>query len=293
MNRWAEINTFIMVVEEAGFAPAAKRLGVAPSSVSRLIASLEARLDVRLMNRTTRRFTLTDAGEMLYLQGRKALNLFEEAEAEARGVTGSISGHLSLYCDPALTHTAMELVRSAHQKAPDLSITIENLTTGHSPDDLDLLLTTLPEVEGLRRRQVAEFDLVTVASDSYLQGKEPIQTPGALQHHNCITQSGDSRYANWLFHIGGEEAAPLHVQGKISTGSLINLHQAVRCGLGIAQLPRFIVQHDLASGQLLEILPDYRSTTVVPLYACYPNQPQTPAKTRMMLDLLSEAFAPE
>lgn len=293
MDRWAEINTFIMVVEEAGFAPAAKRLGVAPSSVSRLIASLETRLDVRLMNRTTRRFTLTDAGEMLYLQGRKALHLFEEAEAEARGISGSITGHLSLFCDAALTQTIMPLLQAAQKAAPDLSVTIGNPSTTQSLEDMDLLLTIARAPEGLRTRQLAEFDLCTVASAAYLQRQAPIQSPADLQRHNCITQAGDGRYANWLFHIGTDEAAPVHVQGQISTDSLINLHHAVLGGLGIAQLPRFMVQKGLTAHQLVEILPDYRSAHKVPFYACYPNQPQTPVKTRMMLDLLSEAFAQE
>ncbi|MEP2781900.1 MAG: LysR family transcriptional regulator [Pseudoruegeria sp.] len=285
MDRWSELNTFITVVEEAGFAPAAKRLGVAPSSVSRLVASLEARLDVRLMNRTTRRFSLTNAGELLYLQGRKALQQFEEAESEARGMIQSPVGLLTVACDDAMRGFLMPQIAKLRTVAPELSI---DVIRSHG-EAADLTIST-QVIDGQRSRHIAEFGLCTFAAPSYVSDRPALNSPNDLSNHSCLTLNRDTADQYWQFKSTSGTDEPFHIRGMFRAETQCTLRDAALIGMGIAQAPKYAILEDLAAGRLVEVLTDFTGAKRYPIFACYPSATQTPLKTRVMMDVLSEAF---
>jgi DNA-binding transcriptional LysR family regulator len=297
MDKWTELNTFTAVVEQESFAAAARALNVAPSGVSRVVANLEDRLGARLLHRTTRRLSLTEAGERFYAQGRKLLDDFEAAEADASGLEAAPKGTLRVSCVVTLAERWMPSIIASFMRAyPDVSV--ELIETDRPVDligdgiDVALVTGVLEDSSHVVRR-LSGFHRLVVASPEYLDRNGRPETPEDLKHHDCLSFSTAPRLQKWPFTKHDGRSVAITVKGRFAATGAETILKAATEGLGIARLANFIVAPHLSSGELEEILGDFRSSDPVPLYVAYQSGILLSPKIRTFVDHLTDQFDPK
>jgi len=295
MDRFSAMRVFAQVVESGGFSRAAARLGLSTTAVSRQVGELEAHLQTRLLNRTTRRLSLTESGQAFYGRAVQLLNDLDEAEQEAskaavvprgtirltssinfgtRHVAPAIAGfaerHPSVQFDIQLTDRLVDLVEEGF----DLAIRVGGAGS-----------------ENLVARKLGETRLVLCAAPGYLAEHGSPATPQDLARHNCFTYEYASPRNQWRLRAPDGREHTVRVTGTIhSNNGDLNAALAVR-GAGVAFEPDFIVDDDLGAGRLVALLPGY-AVEPAPIYAVYPTRKHLSAKVRLFVDYLVERFAP-
>lgn len=295
MDKWAELNVFVAVVEHGGFAPAARAVNLAPSGVSRLVANLEARLGVRLLNRTTRRVSLTEAGERYYTRGRDVLAGFEAAEADVVGLQSVPKGLLRVSCVVTLAERWMPAVIADFMVCcPGVSV---ELRETDRPVDLieegvDVALVTgALEDSSAIVRKLSGFSRHVVASPDYWARHGRPQTPADLKHHDCLQFATAPHLQKWTFQKPGRKPFTFAVSGRFSAAGAETILRASLAGIGVSRLASFMVAPHLRSGALEEVLADFRVGEPVPLSAVFPSAKHLSPKIRAFVDHLVERFA--
>jgi DNA-binding transcriptional LysR family regulator len=287
--------TFARVVEAKGFSEAARRIGVSKSQVSKSVARLEGSLGVRLLNRSTRGLSLTEAGAAFYQHcSRVADEAAQAAEVVSQLQSGSRGG-LRLTAPVAFgrLHVAPAV---AEYLARHPGLTIEMTVTDRVVDlvdegyDLAIRIAREPSLH-LVAREFAPVRRVVCATPGYFRRRGIPATPHELEGHNCLQYTRVGRRSEWRLHNAqGEIVVP--IKGSLRIDDDDALSQAVLGGLGIALLPTFIIGRELQAGRLEAVLSDY-----VPLerriYAVHlPNQ-HLPAKVRAFIDFVLARFGPQ
>lgn len=252
----------VTITRFGSFAAAATHLGITPSKASKDLRHLEQSLGTVLLSRTTRKVQLTDAGELAYRQADQMIALHEQLLEGLQRNRAALSGELritapDLWGEVVLTPVLLRF-RATH---PDVRLIVDfsNRTADLLRDNLHVAFrSTELGTEPYLARPVARNELVLCASDTYLASRPPLTRPQDLQQHSLITRSQDySRHERWtLLHKGSE--IPLEVAGELAFSNKKAIHAAMRQGLGIACLPRYLVARELADGTLCEVLPAYR-----------------------------------
>lgn len=296
MDRWSELTAFVAVVEEGGFAPAAKRLKIAPSGVSRLISGLESRLSVRLLQRTTRRVSATEEGLRFYERSRDLLEGLAEAEAEVAGQKSTPRGHLRVACVVTLAERWMPpILADFMARCPEVSVELRETDrpVDLMAEEVDVALVTGPQKDSSYvARRLSGFQRMVVAAPAYLAAHGQPDQPADLKSHNCLAFANAPHLQRWSFQGGGGKASSLRVKGSFSANGAETILRASLAGIGICRLASFMVMPHLRSGALVELLADYRVVEPVPLYALYgPGRPLAP-KLRVFLDHLAASFHP-
>jgi DNA-binding transcriptional LysR family regulator len=296
LNHLADMAVFARVVEAGSFQGAARGLGLTPSAVSRQVARLEAALQVRLLERTTRRLRLTEAG-------RAAHGHCQQLEGTARTVLHLAEQH----------HAPSGLVRMSAPKAygrqrvhplvPGFlaaypQVDVQLLTTDRSVDllaediDLAIRITDAPP-PGLAGRPLEAVEHLVCASPAYLARSGAPAHPQDLAAHACIALEAGGGAARWRFAQG---SAQLHVavRGRYACNHSENRRDAALAGLGIASLPAFTARQALASGALVRVLAEWRHDTDYSgtAWVLYPSNRHLPARLRAWIDHLAAALAP-
>ncbi|RZN14090.1 LysR family transcriptional regulator [Bradyrhizobium sp. Leo121] len=289
----AGISVLAAVVQTKSFARAADTLGITASGVSRAVARLEARVGVRLFDRTTRSVALTDEGRRFYEQVAPLLAGIEDAASTASGSSGVVRGRLRVDIDPYFSR----MILSGHiggflRQHPEL--TLELITREHVgdlvADGIDVAMRFgEPPAGPLIARRLLETRVLTVASPGYLRKHGRPKHPGELQHHPCIqfVDPLSGQLFEWEFHAG-KKVLPVKTSSALvltDVGTMINECIA---GTGIAQLLAIGVQPLLDSGRLIELFPDWPGETF-PLYALHPSRHHPPAKVRAFIDFALKA----
>jgi DNA-binding transcriptional LysR family regulator len=298
MDRFLAIQTFAKVVELGSFARAADRLELSTSAVSRQVAELEAHLDVRLLNRTTRRLSLTEAGQAFYEHCVQLLADLEDAEASVRVATGEPRGTLRLTCGvsfgirylaPALAGFA-----AAHPEVLyDLDVSDRAVDLVEEGFDLAVRIGTLGAQGSMVARRLGWTQVVCCAAPSYLQNHvAPLEKPADLAAHECLCYTNVGLPNVWRF-----TDADGHVEDvKIATRHRANNGQVLASlavqGMGIVYSPDFIVADAIRTGQLVTLLPDHRPPRS-PIAAVYPSRRHLSAKVRTIVDYLARRFERE
>jgi len=294
MDRFNALRVFAQIVESGSFSRAAERLGLSTTAASRHVAELEAHLQARLLNRTTRRLSLTESGQAFYGRAVQLLQDLQEAEQEAsqaaiaprgtirlttsvtfgaRHVAPAIAGFLALHSgvkfDVQLSDRSVDLVEEGF----DLAIRIGGAGS-----------------ETLVARKLGETRLVPCAAPAYLARHGTPATPEELARHNCFTYEYASPRNQWRFldHDGREHAVRVGGNAHANSGDL-NVALAA-LGAGIAFEPDFMVGDDVRAGRLVQLLPDYTAHPA-PIYAVYPTRRHLSAKVRLFVAYLVERFA--
>ncbi len=297
MERLAEMMTFAKVVETRSFSAAAQALHTSKSLVSKQISSLERALGVRLLNRTTRRMSLTEIGAAYYEHCARIAQEIDAAsqtvtqlQAEPRGVLRITSPVIfaSLHLAPALR----TFLRQYDQVEVELNASDRVVDMVDEGYDLAIRITDQPP-PNMVARKIAPVRWVTCASRDYLERHGTPQTPQELRDHQCLIYQGiPALRSGWRYRIGNKEVA-LQLAGKCRVNNSEVLLQLALNGEGIILFPTYIVGRYLKSGHLQQILPDSEANPDSFLYLLYqPNRYMQP-KVRAFIDHLMAHFGPE
>ncbi|EML5379308.1 LysR family transcriptional regulator [Enterobacter bugandensis] len=287
-----DVEVFITVVEHGSFTAAAVALSTTPSVLSRAVSRLEVRLGRQLLQRTTRRVGLTEAGRIYLEQARSAFSLLDEAERDGRGQEGDLTGRVRISVPTTFGHYSLPpLLARFSQQYPrvkvELNITNRNVDLIAEGFDLAIRLGQMPD-SGFVARKLQDAALLLVASPAYLQRMGMPQTLDELQQHMCLPfiMPRTGRIAPWVFRVGERDVDWLPASTIETSDDVLGVVSLAECGMGICQSYEFIVRERIQRGQLVEVLPQLsgRSRPFSLIYA--PHRRQS-AATRAMIDLLT------
>ena len=295
MGRFEEMQAFVGTAEAQSFTAAAQRLGLSKSIVSQRVADLEARLGVRLINRTTRRLSLTEAGAGFLIGAERALSEAAEAEERATRHGTELRGALRIAAplSIALMHLQPAIFdfMAAH---PSLEVHIDlddrHLDLVAGGWDMALRIGRLPD-SSLIARRLAPSLTVCCATRDYLDRHGTPEQPEDLERHECLLYSGSDRPDSWTFLIEGEWV-PIAVRGRLVTNNGDLILGAVRAGQGIAILPSFLVGCPIAQGKLIRVLAGW-PTKEGAIHAVYPPTRHLAARVRLFTDFLADRIGKE
>jgi len=292
---FSALPVFVTVVERGGFSPAAKQLNISKSAVSKRITQLEEQLGVKLLHRTTRKLSLTEAGEHYFQHAREAYKAARDAEDAVLQLQGEPQGRLRINTPMAFGRLHIAPMLPAFLKRyPKISIDMQmddkvvDLVGGGF--DITLRTGNLAD-SSLIARKLTQLNSVLCASPEYLARQGTPQTLQALTHHNCLSFSYSDDVRAWHFSKGGETST-IEVTGNFQVNNSEALGEAIVQGVGIGRLPTYVTREDLQSGRLVRLFPEYEMPSRA-INAVYLNRQYMPAKVRAFLDFATEHFAGE
>jgi DNA-binding transcriptional LysR family regulator len=294
VDRFEAYRVFSQVVESGGFSKAAEHLGLSPTAASRHVADLEAHLQTRLLNRTTRRISLTETGRAFYERCVQLLADLDEAEQEASRAAVVPRGTIKLTAavNFGVRHLAPAIAEflAAHREVRfDVSLSDRIVDLVEEGFDVGIRIGGAGS-EHIVARKLGETRLVPCAAPAYLAAHGAPQSPDDLERHNCFTYEYVTPKNLWRFRdpAGGERT--VRVRGSLHSNNGDLLAEAAARGAGIVFEPAFIVGPDVRAGRLVPLLQDYVPAPV-PIYAVYPSRKHLSAKIRLFIDFLVARFA--
>ena len=294
MDRLAAIEVFAQVVASGSFAKAADRLGLSTSGASRQVAELEAHLQTRLLNRTTRRVSLTESGRQFYERAVQLMADLAEAEQEASSAAVVPRGTIRLttsvnfgvrHVGPAIA----EFLERHPEVRFDVSLSDRVVDLVEEGFDLAIRIGP-PGADNLVARKLGETRLVPCASPQYLAKHGAPKTPEDLAQHDCFTYEYVSPRHVWRFRDRSGAERSVRVSGGLHSNNGDLLAEVAAQGAGIVFEPAFIVGPEVRAGRLVPLLQDFVPPPV-PIYALYPSRKHLSAKVRRFVEFLVERFA--
>lgn len=290
MNRLSEMQAFTESVREGSFSAASRALGLSPSAISKLVTRLEERLQVRLLNRTTRQISLTEAGQRFYLRCNEIIHELEDAESEI-GEYGELpQGLLKVNCSPGFAqHQLLPLLSGFHAQYPGLQV--ELTLTGKTIDliaegvDLAIRLGELAD-SSLIASALGRSDRIVCAAPAYLAREGTPETPADLEAHNCLCLTSRDDVNTWKFGQG-EAQEEISVSGNFKTDNVNALLEYGLAGGGILRLSGFMLNRAIQAGQLVPLLTEYDPQPQW-VNIVYPHRRFLPAKVRLFIDYLKQ-----
>ncbi len=291
MDQLTSMQVFQSVVDSGSFAQAGERLGISAPMVSKHVAQLEKRLGVRLLNRSSRHISLTEAGQRWYAQSRQALELLDAAAQEIGQHSDAPRGQLKISAPVwCATPRIARILTDYRARYPEVLVDIhlDNHKVDLATGGYDMALRAAVEpAPHLIARPLCDVPFYLVASPAYLRSATYPQQPSDLARHAAVVPSYIALAPLQLTQAG--RSVPMKLSpALLSDDSNLSLH-AVRAGMGIGMLPAWLVDDDLASGQLERVLPQWNALTVT-LYAIYTSRRYLTPKVRSFIDCLSEAL---
>jgi DNA-binding transcriptional LysR family regulator len=299
VDRLQSIQAFAKVVETGSFARAAERLKISVSAVSRQVAELESHLDARLLNRTTRRLSLTEAGQAFYEHSVQLLVDLEDAESSVRVATRAPKGTLRVTCGTSfgvhyLAPVLREFCDRHRDVVVDLDISDRAVDLVEDGYDLALRIGRVGQ-QGLVSRRIGTTQVVCCAAPAYLAcARAPLEAPQDLAHHRCLCYTNVGIPNVWRFEPRDPNGESIDVRitpwHRANSGQLLAT-LAVQ-GLGIVYSPDFIVAESIRAGELVPLLTEYVPPRS-PIAAVYPSRRHLSAKVRSFVDFLAARFEHE
>lgn len=285
-QRWDTTEILINVVDCGGFSAAAKQLGLSKSHVSRQVADLENRLGVQLLNRTTRRLSLTETGRAYYNRCKDLLSQLEEAEQSVMDLQNTPRGCLRMtlagaFGERYIAPLAAEFMRMH----PNLEVHMDfsNRNVDLLAEGFDLAVRAGPLIDSsLIARRIANRRLVICASPDYLKRYGVPENINSLKKHNCLVGS----VPTWRFREENGHHSDRKIEGTWHSNNGHALLAAVKAGIGLTQLPLFYVHEELESGQLISVLENYQASDTA-VWAVYPSNRHLSPKVRAFVDFLA------
>lgn len=294
MDPLRAMRTFATVAECGGFAAAARALDLAPSVVTRLVAELEQRLGARLLTRTTRRVALTPIGQRYLVRVLAILRDIDEAEAVVKQGQQSLEGCVRLTAPPLFaSRQLLPLLARLHMRHPGISVQLAAggpVATVSEAHDISIVVRAGALDGDFVAHTLASSRVLLCAAPGYLRQRGQPRHPDELaQHALLLAPIAGVRREVEMHHASGAsaEVTPEHV--LLSSANAELCHAGALAGMGIAALPSFAVQAELAQGRLQRVLPEWRLFDVA-VSACLPSRRQVPAVVRVVLDALRAAF---
>ena len=294
LDRLLAMTVFVKVVEQGSFARAAERMNMSASAVSRHIAELEAHLTTRLLNRTTRRISLTESGQAYFERALHLLADLEETEAVVSSSTVTPRGTIRLTCSTSFGVPHLAPAIGAFQaRYPEVrfNISASNRFVDLVEEGLDLAIR-IGDLgnPNLIARKIGSMRLIACASADYLRRHGTPKHPDELVKHNCFTYEYNPEKNQWRFHDKKKNEIKVRIDGSVHANNGEMLAAIAVAGAGIALEPDFIVAPLIESGALVEILKNFRPAPYN-IYAVYPSRRHLSAKVRTFVDFLAARFA--
>ncbi len=295
MDQQGEMAVFVRVVEHESFSSAARALKLTPSAVSKLIGRLEDRLGARLLNRTTRRLSMTEEGHAFYQRCIPILSAIDEAEkavtelhAEPRGLlkVNASTAFAQLHIQPLIP----EFLARFPKLRVQLTLTDSLVNLVEEEVDVAIRIAELPD-STLIARKLGPVHRTVAAAPSYIEKYGAPKTPEDLKNHNCLTLSFETSLNQWEFK-GPDGPQRVRVSGNFETNNAAAIYDAGLAGLGLIRAADFVVGSGMKDGRLVPVLQDYEMINEVNIYAIYPHSKHLSPKVRAFVDLLTESFTP-
>lgn len=293
MDRLTSLQVFGKVVECGGFSAAARRLNMSVTMVATHVQSLEDKLGVRLLNRTTRRVSLTETGKFYYDRSAQILSDLDEADRAASALTSTPRGVLKIFCTTAIVRFLSPIMDEFLELYPSvvLEMSIGERMIDMVEEGFDLVIRTVPSPDSsLVARKLTAWRHVLVCSPSYLEMHKPPTSPVDLAAHTCLRYSYYPFGDEWMFENEAGERESVRVGGPFLSNSAESLRYLTINGRALWLAPSFTVADDLEAGTLVRLLPGYRGVEFA-INAVYPDRSHLPTKVRLFIDLLAERFA--
>jgi len=293
MDRLSAMATFVSVVETGSFSAAGRRLGLGQPAVSKAVAQLEARLAVRLLMRSTRRLTPTEAGLGFYERAKRALEEAEEAERVARGAGASLTGRLRVCA--AVTFARLHVVPrlpaflSAHPELM-LDVVLDDRLIDLLEDGIDVALRMGDLADsGLTARKLATCSRRIVGSPDYFARHGEPASPAALSEHQAVVYDQSGGGVTWSFRRGASEAS-VRVSGRLRVTAAEGVRAAVLAGMGLSVASEWMFAPELAAGTVRAVLTDW-ALPPIDLWAVYPSGRMPTAKARAFAAFIERELA--
>ena len=295
MDRLTTIKTFVRVSETQSFSEAARRLRSSKSAVSRQVAALEAELGVRLFHRTTRSLTMTEAGRSYFERASRILADLEEANLSVSQLQSSPRGRLRvnapmsfgfLHLAPALP----DFLFRYPEIEVDVILNDRFVDLVDEGFDVAVRIGSL-EDSSLVARKLAPIRRAVCASPTYLKARGVPTSPDDLRTHDCLCNSNVPLSREWRFIAADGRPWPVEVRGRLSANNGDTLKVAALRGLGLVNLPTFIVGSDLQAASLVTVLDKFVAQDMT-VNAVYPHSRHLSPKVRTFVDFLAERFGP-
>ena len=298
MDRFDNMRVFARVVESGSFTGAAARLSISASMVSQHVKELEERLGARLLNRTTRKVSLTETGRAYYERCTRLLSDLEETEQAVSDMHAAPCGELRVNAAPSfgilqLAPAIADFTERFPAISVELMLTIRIADLIDEGFDVAVWVGELPD-SSLISRQLAPCRMVVCGAPRYFEKHGTPRTPADLAIHNCLTVAvtGLSYYRTWHLTAADGTALKISPIGNMRTNSGAVLKVAALAGHGLVCLPTYLVGDALQSGRLVTVLDDYTAPPLA-LRALYPHNRHLSAKVRAFVDFLAARFEQE
>lgn len=288
-----DIFLFVRVVDEGSFSRVAEKLELTNSVVSKRIGRLEKALNVQLLYRTTRKLSLTDAGQALYGKARLAKLALQDAEDAVTGYGDEIRGKIKITM-PAVSARLVLSQAIAEFCQIHTGVEVEVFISNHFVDLIDdgydlAIRTAQLEDSSLIARRLIDSKWIVCASPKYLRLNGTPKIPDDLQNHHCLIYKYEGTGPElWAFHQNGEQSN-IQVHGRFYTNNLDSLRQAALADFGIAYLPRALVHEELVAGRLVSVLADAAGKNLG-IYAVYPRTRQPDKKLKLLVEHFRTAY---
>ncbi len=295
MDTLAAMQVFVRVVETGGLSAAGRAMGLAPSSISRRISELEDMLGVRLLHRTTRKLSLTEAGETYFERSRDIVQAIEEANLAVTEKRAGPSGilRITVPASVARLHVAPAVAAfQAQYSAVRVVMSVTDRMVGVVNEGLDVAIRIGQlEDSSLMARKVGEGRRVVCAGPSYLERMGQPLRPDQIPDHACLTFRSHPGTNLWRFR-NGEATIEVRATGPFFSDDGETLVAAACAGVGLILVPEWLVGVEIGRGRLVEVLAEYSpEPDVTPLHAVYPPGPYTAPKVRAFVDFLAGRFS--
>jgi DNA-binding transcriptional LysR family regulator len=293
MDRLTSLTTFVRVVDSGGFSAAGRHLNMSTTMVSNHVQSLEDRLGARLLNRTTRKVSLTEVGKAYYDRCTQILADLEQADDIAGSSQstprGTLRIHSATHIVPFVAPVVAEFLASYPEMKVDLLMGEQNIDIIDERIDVAVRLTPPPD-SSLIVRSLATWRHVLCCSPDYLEKHPRPQQLSDLVAHNCLRHALYPYQDGWHFTDRKGVPASVRISGNLLTNSGETLRLTTLAGVGIGLAAGFLVHGDLEAGRLIRLLPEYRPVELA-MNAIYPHRHHLTAKVRIFIDLLAHRSA--
>ncbi len=288
MDTLARMQAFVRVAEAGGFSAAARKLGRSKALLSKYVRELEDELGVRLLNRTTRQLSLTEAGSVYLREAHEILQRLDDLEAMIHDTHHEPRGHLRVAAprtlgDGELGRAVMEFLQKEPRISIDLSLEDRFVDLVEEGYDVAIRITDLAD-SSLIARKLAPFRIVVCAHPDVLAAVGTPTDPGDLVDMPCIIDTNAKTRGNWPFR-DGDGRRTVTVRGRVEVNSPQACRLAALAGLGFAFTPYVVVHDDIAAGRLVPVLDEFAHGQSA-IYAVYPHRRHLSGKVRAFVDHL-------
>lgn len=295
MDQLSALKAFCRVVEAGGFSAAAAELNVSHTVMSKQVRQLETLLGAQLLNRTTRRLALTEAGQTYYERARRILDDLYDADLAVTRHHAAPKGTLRINAPMAFgTLDMAQWLPTFMARYPELKVDLvcNDRFVDLIEEGFDVAVRLAREMpdSSLMARRLATTDTMLVASPAYLKRYGAPEKPEDLTRHNCLTYTLVPKPNEWILAAPDGNRIPVIVGGSFQSNTGIALRSAALAGVGIATTASFIVHGDLARGDLVPVLPEYKMRPR-DVYAVYPHNRHLSPKVRAFVDFASEIYS--